>query len=60
MYHTTYKTWLVVTNDEFMKNVSNKINQNECKKLEGNDEEVYAFEVTNGWVSVEKNAALAL
>ena len=37
MHRSSYKKWLTVTNDVFMKNVSNKIKDSR-KMLEGNDE----------------------
>ena len=43
MYHSTYKKWLTITNEEFVKNVSNNI-QMECKLLGGINEQVFTIE----------------
>ena len=48
MYHSTYKKWLAITNDEFEKKVSKMINQNECKMFEEIDEHVFGLE--NQWM----------
>ena len=43
MYHSTSKKWLTVTNNDFKKDVFNKI-QDACKQLEGNDEQIFTLE----------------
>ncbi|XP_065676681.1 uncharacterized protein LOC136092406 isoform X1 [Hydra vulgaris] len=43
LYHNVYKKWLAITNDSFKKEISDKINQNACKPLEGSTEKIYTF-----------------
>ncbi|XP_065675907.1 uncharacterized protein LOC136092116 isoform X2 [Hydra vulgaris] len=42
-YDKTYRKWLAITNDEFEKDISNKLNDTACLKLEGNNEQVFTF-----------------
>ena len=53
MYHNTYKKWLVITDDEFIKDVSNKINLNRYKNLDENNLAVYRFG-QNQWMGMNK------
>ncbi|XP_047125639.1 uncharacterized protein LOC101241849 [Hydra vulgaris] len=48
-YDKTYRKWLVITNDEFETNISNKLNDTTCLKLEGNNEQVFMFH-TQQWM----------